>query len=108
MSAIFLIFPLCLVCAALCMVLHYEPAKDARLSVPLTAITATMAFRSRTTHRNRHGLRHTACVAQTPVSVAPRPAPDARLHTLPPLQTLRWRAALRGNLSGSDLLVLWF
>ena len=108
MSAIFLIFPLCLVCAALCMVLHYEPAKDARLSVPLTAITATMAFRSRTTHRNRHGLRHTACCARTAVSVAPRPAPDARLHTLPPLQTLRWRAALRGYLSGSDLLVLWF
>ena len=45
MSAIFLIFPLCLVCAALCMVLHYEPSKDARLSVPLTSITATMAFR---------------------------------------------------------------
>jgi hypothetical protein len=44
MSSIFLIFPLILVCTALCMVLHQEPAKDSRLSMPLSSITATMAF----------------------------------------------------------------
>jgi hypothetical protein len=44
MSSTFLVLPLCLVGVALCMVMHQEPAKDARLSVPLSAITATMAF----------------------------------------------------------------
>eukprot|EP00291_Cryptomonas_curvata_P009097 CAMPEP_0172190890 /NCGR_PEP_ID=MMETSP1050-20130122/23372_1 /TAXON_ID=233186 /ORGANISM="Cryptomonas curvata, Strain CCAP979/52" /LENGTH=835 /DNA_ID=CAMNT_0012865829 /DNA_START=620 /DNA_END=3127 /DNA_ORIENTATION=- len=44
MSSTFLVLPLCIVGAALCMVMHQEPAKDSRLSVPLSAITATMAF----------------------------------------------------------------
>ena len=44
MSSIFLVLPLCIVGAALCMVMHQEPAKDSRLSVPLSSITATMAF----------------------------------------------------------------
>ena len=44
MTSIFLIFPLCLVCLALCLVLSQEPAKDARLAVPATGITATMYF----------------------------------------------------------------
>ena len=44
MSSIFLIFPLCLVCLALVLVLSQEPAKDARLAVPATGITATMYF----------------------------------------------------------------
>ena len=44
MSSTFLVLPLCIVGTALCMVMHQEPAKDSRLSVPLTAISATMAF----------------------------------------------------------------
>jgi hypothetical protein len=44
MSSIFLVFPLCLVCLALCLVLSQEPAKDARLTVPSSALFATMAF----------------------------------------------------------------
>ena len=44
MSSTFLVLPLCLVGVALCMVMHQEPAKDSRLSVPFSAITATMAF----------------------------------------------------------------
>ena len=44
MSSIFLIFPLCIVCASLCLVLHRQPSNDARLSVPTTLISATMAF----------------------------------------------------------------
>jgi hypothetical protein len=44
MSSIFLIFPLCLVCLALVLVLKQEPAKDNRLTVPASGITATMYF----------------------------------------------------------------
>jgi hypothetical protein len=44
MSSIFLIFPLCLVCLAMVLVLSQEPAKDNRLAVPASAITATMYF----------------------------------------------------------------
>jgi hypothetical protein len=44
MSSIFLVFPLCLVCAALCLVLSQHPSKDARLSVPTSCLSATMAF----------------------------------------------------------------
>ena len=44
MSSIFLIFPLCLVCLALMLVLSQEPAKDNRLAVPASGITATMYF----------------------------------------------------------------
>ncbi len=44
MSSTFLVLPLCIIGAALCLVMHQEPAKDSRLSVPLSSITATMAF----------------------------------------------------------------
>jgi hypothetical protein len=44
MSAIFLIFPLCMLCLALAMVLHSEVGNQQRLSVPMTVMTGTMAF----------------------------------------------------------------
>jgi hypothetical protein len=44
MSSIFLIFPLCIVCLALCLVLNQDPEKDSRLLVPASCITMTMYF----------------------------------------------------------------
>ena len=44
MSSIFLVFPICILCAALCLVLSQEPANNARLSVPLGVITSCLAF----------------------------------------------------------------
>jgi hypothetical protein len=44
MSSIFLIFPICLLCSALCLVFSQEPANNARLSVPLGCITSCLAF----------------------------------------------------------------
>jgi hypothetical protein len=44
MSSIFLIFPICILCSALCLVFSQEPANNARLSVPLGVITSTLAF----------------------------------------------------------------
>ena len=44
MSSIFLIFPICLLCAALCLVFSQEPSNNSRLSVPLGCITSCLAF----------------------------------------------------------------
>ena len=44
MSSIFLVFPICLLNAALCLVFSQEPANNARLSVPLGVITSCLAF----------------------------------------------------------------
>ena len=44
MTSIFLVFPLCIVCAGLVLVLSQEPGKDSRLAVPSSALSATMAF----------------------------------------------------------------
>ena len=44
MSSLFLIFPICILCTALCLVYSVEPASNARLSVPLGCITSTLAF----------------------------------------------------------------
>ncbi len=44
MSSIFLIFPICLLCSALCLVFSQEPSNNARLSVPLGCITSCLAF----------------------------------------------------------------
>ena len=44
MSSIFLVFPICVVCAVLCFNLQQEPGKDSRLSVPGAVISAVLAF----------------------------------------------------------------
>ena len=44
MSSIFLVFPICVICAVLCFNLTQEPGKDSRLSVPGTVISAVLAF----------------------------------------------------------------
>ena len=44
MSSIFLIFPLCIVCGAMVLVLSQHPSKDARLGVPTSGLAATMSF----------------------------------------------------------------
>ena len=44
MSAAFLVLPLCLVTGAVCLALFLDPASSARLSVPVSAASATMAF----------------------------------------------------------------
>ena len=44
MSSLFLIFPICILCTALCLVYSVEPGSNARLSVPLGCITSTLAF----------------------------------------------------------------
>ena len=44
MSSIFLIFPICILSASLCLVYSVEPGSNARLSVPLSCITSCLAF----------------------------------------------------------------
>ncbi len=44
MSSTFLILPICLICAALCLEMFMDPAEGSRLQTPLACITATMGF----------------------------------------------------------------
>jgi hypothetical protein len=44
MSSIFLIFPICILCSALCLVFSQEPSNNSRLSLPLGCITSCLAF----------------------------------------------------------------
>ena len=44
MSAAFLVLPLCLVTGAVCLALFLDPASSVRVSIPVSAASATMAF----------------------------------------------------------------
>ena len=44
MSSSFVILPICLICAALCLELFMDPAEPFRIQTPLACITATMGF----------------------------------------------------------------
>jgi hypothetical protein len=44
MSAAFLVLPLCLVTGAVCLALFLDPASSVRISIPVSAASATMAF----------------------------------------------------------------
>ena len=44
MSSTFLILPMCLICAALCLEMFMDPGESSRIQTPIACITATMGF----------------------------------------------------------------